>query len=202
MTYKYTKDGVFNGALKKEPPLPKTDPAVAKAIAQFKQHLLRRWLHNGCAVEEIGRFGYAKVAACPVQFSALVWHLQDLLMNPQPIANNDGYGPAGNVNGVKVFDSRFVTAALVDGQISGGMEDVLLNYLGFKLLVPYFSNTEKTYGDNSRIGLYGICCTRYLDKHHQPAGFNTEPTTGLAFVSKNRPRRRKTKGSSDVATTA
>lgn len=167
MAYKYTQEGVFNGTLKKEPPLPKDDPAVQKAINGLKKHLTRRWLHNGCAVEEIGRFGYADLTKDKAYLSAAVWHLQDLLANPQPIANNDGYGPAGTVNGVRVFASRYVLAALVDDQINHGFEDVLMNYLGFARVAPYFGNTEKTYGNTSRIGLYGICCTRYLDDVHQ-----------------------------------
>ena len=165
MSYAYTSKGVFTGALLKEPPLPADNEAVKKRMSEFKEHLTRRWLHNGCAVEEIGRFGYASCND-PVDLSAMVYHIQQLLRDPQPIENNDGYGPAGTVNGVKVFASRFVTAALIDGQIKAGLEDVLVNYIGFTRLAPYFGNTDK-YGNTSRIGLYGICCTRYLDDKHQ-----------------------------------
>ena len=167
MAYNYTKNNVFNGTLLKEPPLPKDNPAVATAIKHFSSYLTRRWLHNGCAVEELSKFGYADLKNDKALFSALVWHLKDLLENPQPIVNNDGVGVARVVNGVKVFDSRYVLAVLTDSQISNGFEDVLLNYIGFDRLAPYFGNTEKTYGVTSRLGLYGICCTRYLAAEHQ-----------------------------------
>ena len=167
MAYKYTKKKVFNGTLLKEPPLSKDNVAMMPALKHYQGYLQRRWLNNGCAVEEIGKFGYCDLTKDEVMFSALVWHLQDLLANPQPIANNDGIGPVGTVNGVSVFASRYVLAVLTDSQISHGFEDVLMNYIGFDRLAPYFGNTEKTYGHTSRIGLYGICCTRYLAAEHQ-----------------------------------
>lgn len=160
MTFKYTTEGCFTKLLK-EPPLPREDERVVKQMEGLKRHLTRRWLHNGCAVEEIGRFGYAKVNDNPVNESALAYHLEDLLAKPQPIANNDGYNPDGNINGTLVFGARFVIAALVDSQIKSGMERVLMDYCGFKLLDQYHGNSEK-YGDTSRIGVYGVCCTRYV----------------------------------------
>lgn len=159
MAYKYTHEGCFKGELLKEPPLPIDNPDVVARMKHFK-HITRRWYHNGCAMEELGRFGTPNLKE-DVALSAFVWHIKDILGNPQHIVNNDGVGAAGSKDGKPVFVARFVTAALTDYQINNGIADALETYFGFKQLAPFFGNCEY-YGNQSRIGLYGVCCTRYI----------------------------------------
>lgn len=164
--YKYTTDDCFKGKLLKEPPLPADDPRVLKQAPVYK-YITRRWLHNGCAVEEIGRFGNVFLSTDPegAKVSAFVYRVQDLLSNPHTIENNDGYhpdyrDPSGDRKKY-LFMPRFVLAALNDSQIRNGIGTVLEEYFGFKQLAPYFANTEK-YGNSSRVGLWGVCTTRYV----------------------------------------
>lgn len=162
MSYKYTTEGCFKGELLKQPPLPADDPDVAKRILSLKS-IKRRWFHTGCAMEELGRFGAANPSRGDVEESALVWHLHDILTNPQPIENNDGYGPARIEKGVPLFAPRMVIATLVDHQLKCGIGDVLTDYFGFQMIGDkYFGNTEKTYGMHSRIAAFYLCTTRYV----------------------------------------
>lgn len=173
--YAYTTEGVFRGRLLKQPALPADHPDIQVRKKSYATYLKRRWLHNGCAVEELGRFGYMPLTT-DKEISAFVWHVHDLLSNPQPIANNDGVGAEGvNATGMSVFNSRFVLAALSDVQISNNIGGILEEYFGFKLLAPYFGNVEKHYGSSSRMALYGLCCTRYLADKHQHPSFKKEP---------------------------
>lgn len=166
--YNYTTEGCFKGKLLKEPPLKADDPNVKARLEKHPyKSMVRRWYHNGCAMEEVGRMGYpanlfADDTMSKLELSCYVHHLAHILSTPQPIANNDGYHPApDDGSGVLKFTPRFVTIALVDQQIKAGLEKVLVEYLGFKQLAPYFGNDD-SYGKGSRIGLYGLCCTRYL----------------------------------------
>lgn len=177
--YKYTEEGCFTGELLKKPPFPADDP---KVILKMKGMIgtRRRWLHYGCAVEELGRWGYYPVSKCKITESALVWHLLDQLASPQKIENNDGVGAAvrGATREEHLFDSRFVLVHLSDHQISAGISKLLEDYFGFKQLAPFFSNTK--HYSNSRIGLYGLCTTRYVidDKEKDIGTSNTTKTKG------------------------
>ena len=135
MSYTYTTEGCFKGELLKQPPLPVDNPDVQQVIkTPALQYLKRRWLHYGCAVEELGRFG-CYMPDTDVKLSALVWHLHDQLTNPQWIENNDNFGPVGTDDkGRPIFEPRYVICALVDGQIKSGVADVLKDYFGFEIV--------------------------------------------------------------------
>lgn len=186
MAYNYTTDYCFKGTLLKEPPLTREQVAQKiKDLVSFGPK--RRWLHNGCAVEDFGRFAYWDTTK-PDTLSALVYHIQDQLGKPQPIPNNDGYAPAGvNERGEKIFDPRFVVCALVDAHIKQGIGKMLEEYFGFRLLAPYFGNCDKPqYGNTSRIAFYGLCTTRYLADEDQPEGVTLAGSLGGAAPKKKR----------------
>ena len=106
-----------------------------------------------------------------VEESAFVWHVHDQLTNPQHIENNDGVGAVtGTTKQDKKFAPRYVLAVLTDGQMKNGIGRCLVDYFGFKLLAPLFGNTATHYGTHSRIGLFGLCTTRYLVKKEQGDG--------------------------------
>ncbi len=160
--YEYTDTGCFKGELLKQPPLPRDNPEVAAALEGMSSPR-RRWLHYGCAVEELGRFGMMNPNYSDLKESTFVWHIYDQLTQPQPIENNDGVGAEGQDDeGRDLFAPRFVVAALVDGQIENGIGRCLEEYFGFRLLAPMFSNVLDHYGEGSRIGLWGVCTTNYL----------------------------------------
>lgn len=160
MSYKYTEEGCFKGVLLKKPPLPEKHDKV-QSHKKYLKHLKRRWLKYGCAVEELGRFSSAS-ARTPEDESALVYHLLEQLAEPQPIENNDGVGVYKiDEDGAPLFEPRYVIAALTDYSIEKGVARVLVEYFGFKKLAPFFGNV-KHYGTTSKMGLYGVCTTRYL----------------------------------------
>jgi hypothetical protein len=169
MTYKYTKEGTYQGLLK-QPPVTK-DHADLLPYKSYTAGLTRIWYHNGCAVENIRWEGPEEIGRFPAfqayeprnaaKLSAYVYRIHELLTTLQPITNSDGYHQH-NVDGKgKYHYPRFVTVALNDYQLKGEWDRVLTEYFGFVQLAPLFSN-EESYGDTSRIGLFGICCTRYI----------------------------------------
>jgi len=158
--YEYTEEGCFKGELLKEPPLPREHETVQRILPRLS-HLKRRWLHYGCAVEELGRFMNAKANTIADE-SALVYHLHDQLTLPQTIDNNDGVGIyKRNEKGEPLFEARYVIAALTGTSIKLGVSRVLEEYFGFKKLAPFFGNVPH-YGKRSKMGLYGVCTTRNL----------------------------------------
>jgi hypothetical protein len=168
--FEYTEDGCFKGELLKQPPLPADDERVKKRLTSVRTPV-RRWLHYGCAVEELGRFGMWNPNHDEVEESAFVWHIYEQLAKPQPIENNDGVGAVGGTTKKdKVFEPRYVLAALVNGQLKSGVGRCLIDYFGFKLQAPLFGNAASHYGTYSRVALLGLCTTRYLAEKDQGDG--------------------------------
>lgn len=169
MPFKYTREGTYKGLLK-QPPYAKDAPELAP-FKGYTSSMKRMWFHNGCAVEHLRWEGVEEIGRFPsfnadeprnaAQLSAYVHHIHELLTTLQPIQNSDGYHAHQGEQGRKYHYPRFVTVALNNYQLQGGWDKVLKEYFGFAQLVPFFSN-EDSYGDSSRIGLFGLCCTRYV----------------------------------------